>query len=70
MKAYEMQQILESKSLDSDVIPFFGGGVTKTMSESSVTFRSINSSALKHIQKQIGEGGVLNEGTLTYRLEE
>ena len=70
MKAYEMQQILESKSLDSDVIPFFGGGVTKTMSESSVTFRSINSSALKHIQKQIGNGGVLNEGTLTYRLEE
>lgn len=69
MKASEMQQILESKSLDSDVIPFFGGGVTKTMSESTVTFRSINTSALKHIQKQIGEGGVLNEGTLTYQLD-
>ena len=70
MKASEMQQILESKSLDSDVIPFFGGGVTKTMSESSVTFRSIISLVFNHIQKQIGEGGVLNEGMLTYRLEE
>lgn len=70
MKRSELESILESKGLNKSVIPFFGGGVQVEINEGIASFRSINASALKHIQSQINEGGVISGQVLTYRLEE
>lgn len=70
MKRSELESILESKGLDKSVIPFFGGGVQVEINEGIASFRSINASALKHVQKQINEGGMISGQVLTYRLDE
>ena len=70
MKRSELESILESKGLNKPVIPFFGGGVQVEINEGIASFRSINASALKHIQAQINEGGIINGNVLTYRMDE
>lgn len=70
MNRSDLENILESKGLNKPVIPFFGGGVQVEINEGIASFRSINASALKHVQSQINEGGVISGQVLTYRLDE
>ncbi|AXF41407.1 hypothetical protein SHAb15599_00041 [Acinetobacter phage SH-Ab 15599] len=70
MKYSAMKTLLESKGWNKPTLQFFGGGVQVHLSESSVSFKSQNKSALRLIQKAINDGGVMTDSVLSYQLQE